>query len=70
MLTCTQKADGDAEQLEMDMDFRSAGPEAADQQRIEELIAQHLTDGLQLIPEATMASALNDFVEKVSHLPH
>ena len=58
-----QAAAADNEQLELDI--RANRPEAADQAQIEALIAQHLSDGLQLIPEDVLATALQDFVEKV-----
>lgn len=54
------------EEAELQFDAQAQRPEAADQAAIEALIAKNLTDGLQLLPEEELASALHDFVEKVS----
>ena len=40
-------------------------PEALDTAQMEALIAQHLRERLQLLPEVELANALHDFVEKV-----
>ena len=50
----------------LEFNAQAQRPEAADQAAIEALIAKNLTDGLQLLPEEDLASALHDFVEKVS----
>ena len=49
----------------LEFNAQAQRPEAADQAAIEALIAKNLTDGLQLLPEEDLASALHDFVEKV-----
>lgn len=43
-------------------------PDVLDTARMEALIAEHLNDRLQLLPELDLASALHDFVEKVQAL--
>lgn len=40
-------------------------PEALDTAQMEALIAEHLRERLQLLPEVDLANALHDFVEKV-----
>lgn len=64
-----QATAAEQEEMELELDISAARPEAADQAQIEALIAQHLTDGLQLFPHDVLASALHDFVEKVGLTP-
>ena len=51
--------------MELEFNAQAQRPEAEDQAAIEALIAKNLTEGLQLLPEDDLASALHDFVEKV-----
>ena len=54
--------------MELEFNAQAQRPEAEDQAAIEALIAKNLTEGLQLLPEDDLASALHDFVEKVGFL--
>lgn len=40
-------------------------PEALDEKQIEDLIAEHLQQHLEILPEQDLANALHDFVDKV-----
>ncbi len=41
-------------------------PEALDERQIEDLIAEHLQQHLEILPEQDLANALHNFVDKVS----
>jgi len=41
-------------------------PEALDEHQIEDLIAEHLQQHLEILPEQDLANALHNFVDKVS----
>lgn len=43
----------------------SARPEAMDEAEIEAQVARHLKEGLEVIPEAELAAALHNYVDKV-----
>ena len=43
-------------------------PEALDERQIEDLIAEHLNQHLEILPEQDLANALHNFVDKVSPL--
>ena len=40
-------------------------PEALDERQIEDLIAEHLQQHLEILPEQDLANALHEFVDKV-----
>ena len=42
-----------------------ARPEAMDEAEIEAQVARHLKEGLEVIPEAELAAALHNYVDKV-----
>lgn len=44
-------------------------PEALDERQIEDLIAEHLQQHLEILPEQDLANALHEFVDKVMCLP-
>lgn len=44
-------------------------PEALDERQIEDLIAEHLQQHLEILPEQDLANALHEFVDKVMRLP-
>ena len=41
-------------------------PEALDERQIEDLIAEHLNQHLEILPEQDLANALHNFVDKVN----
>lgn len=43
-------------------------PEALDERQIEDLIAEHLQQHLEILPEQDLANALHEFVDKVLSL--
>lgn len=45
-------------------------PEALDERQIEDLIAEHLQQHLEILPEQDLANALHNFVDKVSLPAH
>ena len=42
-------------------------PEALDERQIEDLIAEHLQQHLEILPEQDLANALHEFVDKVPY---
>ena len=44
-------------------------PEALDERQIEDLIAEHLQQHLEILPEQDLANALHEFVDKVTVSP-
>lgn len=47
------------------LDTENLRPEALDQHRIEQLVAENLQTKLQVVEETELANALHDFVDKV-----